>query len=90
MTETQSGAFLSGTAGNGHTVSFLIPQGGLNPETAVETVSQLFDSYDASRAALVSAGITSPTDGQLLTEMLDRLVAVKSFTSSFVGIRDAA
>jgi hypothetical protein len=89
VTETQTGAFLSGTAGNGHSVQFLIPQGGLTPETAVETVGQLFDEYEASRTALIAAGVATPTDGQILTEMLDRLVAVKSFTSCFTGLRTA-
>lgn len=59
---------------------------GDTPSDTEQMWGELLELYDASRAALVSVGIGSPTDLQIKTEMLFRLHAVRESTNSYTGV----
>lgn len=77
------------TAGNGHTVEFFgANEGAVSLADAAALFSQLLDLYDQARAALVSAGIATPTDAQIYAEMIDRLRDVSTEYSDFSDVRE--
>lgn len=90
LTMTSKGQTLLSTAGNGHSVTFSLPAAGqgVTPTEIVCLCEELLQSYSDSSAALVASGVTTPTDEQILTEMLDRLQPVSRLEpSSFVNLR---
>jgi hypothetical protein len=84
---TNGGRTIISTAASGRKVDFETPPAGrgITQLDVAETVSQLMDLYEESHDALVSAGVTSPTDSQIYDEMLDRLIARRSVRSDFSG-----
>jgi len=81
-----AGAVASTSAGDRST-SFSSSDHGNTPEDMAQLGGEMLDLYDVSRAALVTSGISSPTDAQIFTEMMDRLVAIRELTSSYTGLR---
>ena len=93
LTPTKTGAILTATAGNNHSVTFTLPGAGqgATPAQIAALCEELLRLYDAATAALVASGVPSPTDAQLLTEMLHRLeTVVRMGPSDFTGLRCAA
>ena len=90
LTETATGAVLVGTTANGHSVTLSLPAAGrgVTPHEMAALTEELYSLLERVESALVSAGTPSPTDDQILTEMIDRLQAVRSTApTSFVGLR---
>jgi hypothetical protein len=68
-------------------VDFIIPPPGrgVTSYEIGELISQVLDLYDQSKAALVSAGITSPADQQIYNEMLSRSEPRRVVRAEFSG-----
>ena len=85
---TKTGKVIIATGAAGRTVQFMLPSsGGLAPVEIGELVSDLFDLFDSSKAALISADIASPTDAQIFAEMKARLQPVTEFRTDWSGMR---
>lgn len=89
--ETANGMALIGASANGVSTNFLLPQGGITPESVAILISEMLDSYDRVRAALVLAGTTSPTDDQIYAGMIaeypeERLTQYRSVSPDFSGL----
>ena len=66
LTATEKGQFLTGAAGNGTSVQFGLPSArDCTPQEIAELTSWLIDLYET-----VVAGLTTPTDAEILTAML--------------------
>lgn len=87
FTQTSTGKYVSVTQAANRRVEFEIPPPGRGVTTyeIAELVSQLLDLYDQSKAALISAGISAPTDQQIYDEMLDRSQPRKVVRADFSG-----
>ena len=81
---TGDGLLLTATAGNGHSNTYTIPDS-LTPTDVAELISELRDRLEEAQAALGD----DATDDQLYTEMMARLVAVRSLEFDFSGIRSS-
>ena len=81
------GSLVIATAANGHSVQFAAPgdADSLSPKHILGFVSRLIDIYDQAVTALAAAGTASPTDAQILAQMLTdvRLLSIRSFTPDF-------
>lgn len=79
------------TSGAGHSVEFADPGSSGNPSAsdAMAMWSEFIDLYSYSQAALVASGNASPTEGEIVEEMLDRIQAIRSFADDFSEIREA-
>lgn len=88
LTETKNGTVLIGTAGNGFNATFTLPNNGqgITPTDATELCSELLDRYNDALAALTARGIDTPTDSQILVEMLALMKKVKSSYADFSTI----
>lgn len=85
---TKTGKVIIATGAAGRTVQFQLPSsGGLTPVEIGELVSDLFDLFDTCSTALISAGITSPTDAQIFAEMKARLQPVTEYRTDWSGMR---
>lgn len=89
LTATATGATLIGTAGNGHSVTFQLPSSGqgASPQDITELCEELITRYDAAVVALVASGVASPSDDQILTEMLALMTAATEVYSDFTQMR---
>lgn len=89
LTRTSTGLYLIGTAGNGHTASFSVPVGlrDSSPQEIAGMIEEFITRYDAAVAALAAAGNASPSDDQILTEMLALMTAVTEVYSDFSQLR---
>ena len=87
FTQTSSGKFVSSTMAANRKVDFIIPPPGrgVTSYEIGELISQVLDLYDQSKAALVSAGITSPADQQIYNEMLSRSEPRRVVRAEFSG-----
>lgn len=87
--DTKSGQVLLSAAGNGSTVQFALPQGSSNltPDAVASACSDLYDRYVDAKADLITAGTASPSDDQVLAEMLFRLSPRKTMADDFSGMR---
>lgn len=85
LSTTATGKILVGTAGNGHSLTFNLPSnsGALTPETVAGTCEDLLTRYELASAYLISTDIPTPTDAQILAQMMDQLVAIRSYTTNF-------
>jgi hypothetical protein len=82
-TAIQSGGQISAISANGASVSFSTPSMGLSPESIVELCDEMLTRYDY---AAVSLGGT-PTDDEILIEMLSILLPARRLTVDFTEIR---
>jgi hypothetical protein len=91
LTTAGNGTVLTGTSGNGHSVTFSLPMGGrgLIPQDVAELCEEMLQRYDAAVAALVAAGTAEPTDDQIFTEMLALLEPVYDAHPDFSQLRCA-
>lgn len=85
VTDTMVGRVLTGVTGNGHAVTFAspIPENQATPQELAEALGELLDLHDWAKAALGG----TPTDAQIVTEMLDCLVPIYSVRNDYTGIR---
>lgn len=84
---TSRGRFVTVSIRNGNASHWELPQGYFSDQHFAEDVSTFVDLCDTARATLISGGIASPTDAQILVEMLDRLRKVTSFRTDHSGLR---
>lgn len=82
--EVATGKVLVGTQANGQQVSFALPSS-FDAPTAMRVVGELYDLYEVSVAALTAGA----SDSLIFTEMMDRLVAVRSFSTDHSLLRYA-
>ena len=81
-----SSGTISSTSGNGHSVSFATQGDSPGQDDFAACISELQDTYDAARAALVAASV-STTDANIYAEMMDRLQPVRVLTKDFSQMR---
>lgn len=87
----RTGRVIIGSSTQGQSVSFALPSlRDATPGEIVELGDELLSLYTVSRQSLVDGGVTSPTDDQILAEMLDRLVPVLSARSDYTSLRSAS
>lgn len=84
------GGTIASTSANNHAVAFSNRDNGATPDDVAAMAGEMLDLYDTAEAALIATGITSPTDAQIKTEMLDRLQVVTDFSPQFINIRRSA
>lgn len=82
--EVGGGKVLVGTQANGQSVSFQLPAS-FDAVSAMRAVSELYDLYEQSAAALDSGA----SDAAIFAEMMDRLKAVKTFQTDHRFLRCA-
>lgn len=86
-TQTSSGLLITGTTGNGKSVSFSVPpnQAGLTPVAITEFYAELLNRWDD---ALATLGYTAPappgTDAQIFTQLLAFFRPIKGYTKNFM------
>jgi hypothetical protein len=85
---TRSGE-ISATSGNGHSVQLSTSARSITPQDLAAFGGELRDSYEASNAALIAAGVAAPTDAQRYAEMLDRMQPITSLRGDYSGLRYA-
>lgn len=85
LTDTQTGKVIVGVAGNGKSITIATPTSGseFTPVRAAELCQELINRY---RAALAYLGGT-PTDAEILTEMLAMLQIVDEASTDFSSMR---
>lgn len=86
VSASEKGKVITATAGNGHSVTFEVPAD-FNTTDAVELIGELVDRYYEATAQLSTDGNDSPTDTQIVDEILDKLRAVTSLGHDFSGLR---
>lgn len=79
LEDTTDGRILTGTSGNGHNVSFMLPGSGrgATPQDIAELVNKLIRFYESAPAG---------TDEEKLNWMLGRLVGRKRIGYNFRGM----
>ncbi len=87
--ESKTGLVIVATTANGKSVSRQLPPGVSHVE-ASEIITELRRLYEEVVAAFVSSGTASPTDAQILAEMLSRLSPVKHTVDDFGTCGDLA
>lgn len=76
------GGIIASTSGNGHSTTFAT-EGRITAADLVEFGGELRREYEASKAALISAGTPAPTDEQILAEMVHRFEPCTEFTKDY-------
>lgn len=85
--EIKTGQVIAGTSANNHSVSFSAPsQVETSPVDMFGMWQELVDLFTASKADLVTAGDATPTDAEVLAEMLYRLTDVRTFETTYTGV----
>lgn len=86
---TKDGRVLTGSSGNGRTVTFTLPMGGrdLTPTNIAELCGEILQRYDEAKASLIAAGTAQPTDDQVYAELLAMLQPITESTPDFSEIR---
>lgn len=89
--DSGSGIVLLATTVQGHNVTYAMPPEGrgYSPSQISEAIEELLTRYDAAVAALIDGGNPTPTDAQILTEMLALMVAITEVYSDFTDLRTA-
>jgi len=80
----ESGRLILGTSTNGHSIEFAAPAY-LSPSDVLGLLGRFDDIYTESKARLISGGTASPTDAEILDEMLTDpfLTSVRSYRADF-------
>jgi hypothetical protein len=91
LTTAGTGTILTGTSGNGHSVTFSLPMGGrgLTPQDMAELCEDMLTRYDAAETAVIAAGTAEPTDDQIFTEMMAMLEPATESYPDFTQLRCA-
>lgn len=86
---TADGSVLVGTSSKGHSVTLAIPSGGqgFTPASIAACVEDIINRYEAAKAYLIAEGNPTPTDDQIVTEMLSLMVAVTEYSSDYTELR---
>ena len=89
LKENSDGRVLTGSMGNGKTVTFTLPMNGrdLTPTNIAELCGEMLRRYDNAKDDLVAAGSDSPTDEEIYNELLGKLVPITEATADYSGIR---
>lgn len=86
-TELKTGQVIAGSAANNHSVSFSnVENAGTSPADMFAMWQELVDLFTASKADLITAGDPTPTDAEVLAEMLYRLSEVRSYETTYTGV----
>lgn len=84
----EQGQTIASTSGNGHSVSFSQPGAGAPTQTdMLEMIEEMIIRHEEAVTALAAAGNDSPTDLQILNEMLALLQPVREVYSDYSGMR---
>lgn len=82
-----AGKVLVGSAGNGHSGSWEIPDD-FNTTDATTMLGELVDRYYEAQTELTAEqDISSPTDLQIFNEMMDKLRPVTTLRHDYTGLR---
>ena len=82
-----SGSVLSASA-NGRSTTLASPSAySISSQDIAELCGDMLDRYDSARAALVTAGDSSPTDAEIYAQMLAELHAAFQSTPDFSNSR---
>lgn len=86
--DTSNGRILSGTSGNGHSVTFQVPSSAdhLSPANITELCEELITRLEES-AAYLSKTTTGGDDGVLFADVLERLQPVKRMRHDYTLLR---
>lgn len=85
--DNRTGQQVTITSGNGQYVAFANSEAGMRaPSEIMVFWADMLALYDASKAALISSGVTDPTEAQIVAEMLYRLRPVRSVVADFSGV----
>ena len=89
--DSGAGLVLVATTAQGHNVTYAMPPEGrgYSPSQISEAIEELLTRYDAAVAALIDGGNPTPTDAQILAEMLALMVAITEVYSDFTDLRTA-
>jgi hypothetical protein len=84
----ESGLAIAETSGNGHSTSFSKPgEASAGPEEMAGLVGEMLRRYQNARQQLIDAGTASPTDAEILAQMLAYLNPASSSGISFLNVR---
>lgn len=87
LSAISGGKILVSNSGNGHSSTFQVPSE-VNPSDFAALASEILDRYDEASAKLIACGNATPTDAELITEILDKLPKnVTNVTNDFRGLR---
>lgn len=78
-----SGGLVASTSARDRAVAFSNSNHGSTTEDFAELAGEMLDLHERVDESLVAGGIASPTDAQILTEMLDRLQVIRSTTNDY-------
>lgn len=83
------GIFLVGSTALGNAVTYQLPTDGrgYSPSEILEAVEELLTRHEAATAALIAAGTPTPTEAQILAEMLALLVPIREVFSDYKDLR---
>lgn len=86
---TADGSVLVGTSSKGHSVTLALPSGGqgFTPAKIASFLEEIVSRYEAAKAYLIAEGNPTPTDDQIVTEMLSLMVAVTEYSSDYTELR---
>lgn len=85
--DNRSGQRVTITSGNGQYVAFDSSADGLrSPSDLMVFWADMLALYDTAKAALISSGNATPTEAQIVAEMLSRLRPVRSATADFSSV----
>lgn len=85
--KNSSGLIVSGSSAVSHSTSFSEPsRADVSPMALFCMWQELVDLFTASKADLVTAGDPTPTDAEVLAEMLYRLSDVRTHETTYTGV----
>jgi hypothetical protein len=87
--DTGGGYSIIGSAGNGQSVTFQLPQSKFQPHEIAIAVSQLDDLYTDAVTELATDDIASPNDSQILARMLALLFPRNEASVDYSGMSRA-
>lgn len=91
LTNVSGGKVLVGVSANGKTATYALPQSGIAIDASDLAVlmGELINRYEETVTLLVARGVATPTDAQILTEMLALLQPVREVRNDYSSLRYA-
>lgn len=89
LIETKDGRVLTGSSGNGKTVTFTLPMNGLSltPTDIANLCGEILRRYDLAQADLIAAGNATPSDDQIYAELLAKMLPLTESYCDFSSVR---